>query len=128
MDADLAIFKACSDATRLRILFLLAERELCVCELVAVLEMAQGKISRHLAVLKQADLVNDRRDGTWIFYSLRAPDSNLKKRLHSYLVSEAGHQPQIVVDRNQVRQLAAAGQICTPHARHALQVTDCAEQ
>ena len=97
MDADLAIFKACSDATRLRILFLLAERELCVCELVAVLEMAQGKISRHLAVLKQADLVNDRRDGTWIFYSLRAPDSNLKKRLHSYLVSEAGHQPQIVL-------------------------------
>ena len=128
MEADLAIFKACSDATRLRILFLLSEGELCVCELVAALEMAQGKISRHLAVLKQAGLADDRRDGTWIFYSLRAPDSDLKRRLHSYLVSEADHQPQIVVDRNRVRQLAAAGQICTPHARHTLQVTDRAEQ
>ena len=52
MDKDLAVFKACSDATRLRILFLLTERELCVCEIMAVLDLPQGKVSRHLAVLK----------------------------------------------------------------------------
>ena len=46
---DLAVFKACSDETRLRLLFLLSERELCVCELVLILDMPQGKISRHLS-------------------------------------------------------------------------------
>ena len=67
MRDDLEVFKACADETRLRLLVLLAERELCVCELVDILEMPQGKISRHLAVLRRADLVADRRDGTWIY-------------------------------------------------------------
>jgi ArsR family transcriptional regulator len=57
MTEDLEIFRACADATRLRLLVLLSERELCVCDLVDVLEMPQGKISRHLAVLRRAGLV-----------------------------------------------------------------------
>ena len=81
MRDDLEVFKACADETRLRLLVLLAERELCVCELVDVLEMPQGKISRHLAVLRRAGLVADRRDGTWICYSLRRPETSLA-RLH----------------------------------------------
>jgi ArsR family transcriptional regulator len=65
------IFKALSDDTRLRVIKLLQERELCVCELMQVLEMSQPRISRHLSVLKNAGLVNDRREGKWIHYSLR---------------------------------------------------------
>ena len=76
MRTDLDIFKACSDETRLRILFLLSERELCVCELVAILDMPQGKISRHLATLKNASLVADRREGTWIYYALTEAESD----------------------------------------------------
>ena len=65
------IFKALSDDTRLRVVKLLQERELCVCELMQVLDMSQPRISRHLSVLKNAGLVNDRREGKWIHYSLR---------------------------------------------------------
>ena len=65
------IFKALSDDTRLRAIKLLQERELCVCELMQVLEMSQPRISRHLNVLKNAGLVEDRREGKWIHYSLR---------------------------------------------------------
>lgn len=65
------IFKALSDETRLRVLKLLQERELCVCELIQVLDMSQPRISRHLSVLKNAGLVDDRREGKWVYYSLR---------------------------------------------------------
>ena len=65
------IFKALSDDTRLRVIKLLQDRELCVCELMQVLDMSQPRISRHLSVLKNAGLVNDRREGKWIHYSLR---------------------------------------------------------
>lgn len=60
-----------SDASRRHLLALLrAEGELCVCELVAALNDIQPKISRHLAVLREAGWVNTRREGTWMFYSL----------------------------------------------------------
>jgi len=111
MEADLALFKACSDPTRLRILFLLATRELCVCEIVEVLEMPQGKISRHLALLKQAQLVRDRRDATWIYYSLATADSPLKKHLLSYLKKEASAVRE--KDNTRLQDLANNGQICT---------------
>jgi len=50
---------------------LLETGELCVCELMQVLDMSQPRISRHLGILKNAGLVNDRRQGKWVFYSLR---------------------------------------------------------
>src|SRR5512136_3045761 len=65
------ILKALSDDTRLRVIKLLQERELCVCELMQVLEMSQPRISRHMSVLKNAGLVEDRREGKWVHYSLR---------------------------------------------------------
>jgi ArsR family transcriptional regulator len=65
------LFDVLSDATRRHLLLLLAvERELCVCELVATLEEVQPKISRHLALLREAGWIKSRRDGIWIFYSL----------------------------------------------------------
>lgn len=64
-------FKLLADATRLRCLLLLRQQgELCVCELTAALDMSQPKISRHLALLRSAGLVVDRRDATWVYYRL----------------------------------------------------------
>ena len=65
-----ARFKAFADPTRLRILNLLHERELCVCHLVEVLRESQPKISQHLATLRSAELVTVRSDGTWRWYGL----------------------------------------------------------
>ncbi|GBE09783.1 transcriptional repressor SdpR [bacterium BMS3Abin12] len=62
-------FRALSDATRLRTLMLMQRRgELCVCELAHALKLSQPKISRHLAVLRETQMVSDRRDGLWVFY------------------------------------------------------------
>jgi DNA-binding transcriptional ArsR family regulator len=64
------IFKALSDETRLRILNLLYERELCVCDVMAVLGISQPNASRHLICLKRAGLAKDRREAQWSHYAL----------------------------------------------------------
>jgi len=64
------MFRAFSDRTRLRILHLLGGGELCVCDLVAVLDVPQPKASRHLAYLRRAGLVIARKEGLWSYYTL----------------------------------------------------------
>ena len=65
------IFQSLDDETRLRILALLLDAdELCVCYLVDVLKLPQSTVSRHLALLKNAGWLKDRRDGVWIHYSI----------------------------------------------------------
>lgn len=67
----LQLFKVLSDETRLNIVLLLREAgELCVCELVSTLEEPQPKVSRHLALLRDSQILSDRRDGKWIYYRL----------------------------------------------------------
>ncbi len=65
------IFQSLDDETRLRILALLLEEdELCVCDLVAVLQLPQSTVSRQLSLLKSAGWLKDRREGVWIFYAI----------------------------------------------------------
>ncbi len=70
----LNIFKALSEETRLRILKLLEHGELCVCHIVAALDMIQPKVSFHLNVLKEAGFLKDRKQGRWTYYSLDESD------------------------------------------------------
>lgn len=68
---DLAeLFKVFGDSTRIRILFVLFEAEVCVCDLAQALNMTQSAISHQLKILKQSKLVNSRREGKSVFYSL----------------------------------------------------------
>ena len=68
---DLAeLFKVFGDSTRIRILFVLFEAEVCVCDLAQVLNMTQSAISHQLRILKQSKLVKSRREGKSVFYSL----------------------------------------------------------
>lgn len=68
---DLAeLFKIFSDSTRIRILFILFEAEVCVCDLANMLRMTQSAVSHQLRILKQSKLVKNRREGKSIFYSL----------------------------------------------------------
>ncbi|KAF0196579.1 MAG: ArsR family transcriptional regulator [Bacillota bacterium] len=64
------IFKALGDETRTRVLYLLSYRELCVCDLAAVLEMSLPAVSHHLRLLKAMRLVRNRREGKMVYYSL----------------------------------------------------------
>lgn len=67
------LFRALADRTRLRLLNLIADREICVCYFVDILGLSQPKISRHLAYLRRAGIVAARRQGRWMHYHLVAP-------------------------------------------------------
>jgi ArsR family transcriptional regulator len=74
MEKTTSVFSALSDPIRLRSLALIVRHgELCVCELVAALDLPQPKVSRHLAVMREAGLLRDRRDAQWVLYAL-SPD------------------------------------------------------
>lgn len=64
------VFKALADSTRLRILGLLSIREMCVCEVMAALNLTQPTASHHLGILENAELVKDRKQGKWVFYGI----------------------------------------------------------
>ncbi len=66
-------FHALSEPLRVQVLDLLREQELCVCDLCEVLKVTQSKLSFHLKVLKEAQLVQARQEGRWIYYSLNLP-------------------------------------------------------
>lgn len=65
------LFKALADKTRLKILTLLDIREMCVCEIMVALDLTQPTASHHLGILEAVELVEDRREGKWVFYSLK---------------------------------------------------------
>jgi ArsR family transcriptional regulator len=67
------IFKALADEIRLRILSLLATREMCVCEIMVALDLTQPTASHHLGILENVGLVKDRKEGKWVFYRLSDP-------------------------------------------------------
>lgn len=67
------IYKALADETRLRLLLLLLEHgELCICDLMNALDLPQSTVSRHVAYMKNAGWLNDRRGGVWMYYSIRS--------------------------------------------------------
>jgi len=77
MENKVDIFKALSDSNRLRILSMLSVRDLCVCEINAVLNVSMSTISSHLKILRNAGLVTSKKDGRWIIYSLYKSDDTV---------------------------------------------------
>jgi ArsR family transcriptional regulator, arsenate/arsenite/antimonite-responsive transcriptional repressor len=87
-------FKALSDESRLKMLWLLLNhRELCVCDIMAVLEITQSKASRHLAALRHIGIATDRREGLWAYYSLRPAEDDLVKEHLKLLRKTLAKQP-----------------------------------
>ncbi len=70
MKEILKFFKTLSDPTRLRIILLLLRKDLCVCELTFILKMSQSRVSHQLRILRDAGLVEDKRDGKWMIYGI----------------------------------------------------------
>ena len=88
MKSIAAVFKALSDESRLRIISLLFfSGELCVCDIEAVMGCTQTKVSRHLAYLRRAGLVDDRRQGLWMIYSIARPRNEEQKKTLDFLAS-----------------------------------------
>ena len=66
----MAVLKALADESRVRTVVALRGRELCVCQIVELLRLAKSTVSKHMAILKQARVVDSRKDGRWIYYRL----------------------------------------------------------
>ncbi|MGI6344371.1 MAG: ArsR/SmtB family transcription factor [Bacillota bacterium] len=71
MEQTIEVLKAIAQPTRMRILLLLADHELCSCELVEMLGITQPAVSQQMNVLKRAGLVSERKEGTWVYYQLQ---------------------------------------------------------
>ena len=100
-------FRALGDETRLRIVALLSHGELCVCHFQEALGLSQPNISRHLAVLRAAGIVEDRRKGSWVYYRLLPQENEDRERhLRSLVRSFAG---QATLRRNVDRLVKACG-------------------
>lgn len=106
------MFRAFSDRTRLRILTLLKQGELCVGDLVAVLKVPQPKVSRHLAYLRRAGLVQARESGLWNFYSLAPAASAFHKKMLECLGACFGDVPEIAKDASKAQDLRKSGGCC----------------
>jgi ArsR family transcriptional regulator len=101
------IFKAISDPTRLRLLALLRDEELSVAELQEILDMAQSRISSQLAILRQAELVRDRRDGKKAFYSLNPDLAKKQADLVESAVKAVDGLSELAVDRDNLTRILA---------------------
>jgi ArsR family transcriptional regulator len=117
-DVDLeSFFRALADRTRLRLLNLMGDGEVCVCFLVEALKMSQPKISRHLAYLRRAGIVAARRDGKWMHYRLASQaDSRAAEILGAVragLAQDAGMQS----DRSRLVNLCCSPTVPAPLKR-----------
>ena len=103
------LFKAFADPTRLRLLGLLSGREVCVCDLMAVLRAPQSKISQHLAFLRSAGLVVFRQEGKWRHYALAKPIGGV----HARLVGCLGEIDDLKRDRAKLKKILRAKEKCS---------------
>lgn len=101
---SISFLKCLADSTRLRMLLLIQqESELCVCELVQALAFSQPKISRHLALLREAGVLNDRRQGQWIHYRL---NENLPEWAKNIIDNAAqGYQDMLAIDISRLAKM-----------------------
>jgi ArsR family transcriptional regulator len=110
-----ALFAALGDRTRLRLLNLMADGEVCVCFFVEVLGQPQPTISRHLAYLRKAGLVADRREGKWIHYRVVPPADLVVRAAFEGALGALRSDPALQRDR---RKLHSA--CCSPRAPDVL--------
>jgi len=106
------LFRLLADETRLRILILLSRGELCVCDIMSIIGATQSKTSRHLAYLRTAGLVHDRREGLWIHYSLTKPTGVLQQRMFEWLRHAENEVPQAIEDLRVLREIRRSGKTC----------------
>lgn len=107
-----AKFAAFSDPTRLRILHMLRDGEMCVGDIVTVLGLPQPTVSRHLAYLRRSGLVTNRKDGLWIFYGLATASSRAHEKMLECLEACFIDVPELKADRRRAERLRKRGGCC----------------
>lgn len=108
MRTTIAILKATADETRARILLALSFKELCVCQITALLDLAPSTVSKHLSILYGADLVNMRKCGKWVYYSLPGNDAPKSVReLLKWVLASSMESDEFRRDLKKLRKITA---------------------
>lgn len=115
------IMKALADESRLRIVHLLLQGQLCVCELEYVLQMSQTNVSRHLAKLKNAGIVQSFKQAQWINYKIAPVFLNEEALLVSYLQERLAQESSCQEDLKALERHQSEGQGCLAPSRKSLQ-------
>jgi ArsR family transcriptional regulator, arsenate/arsenite/antimonite-responsive transcriptional repressor len=104
-------FRALADRTRLRLLNLIGADEVCVCFFVEILKTNQPKISRHLAYLRRAGVVDARRDGPWMHYRIIQPADEAAAKVLQETMSWLANDPEMQRDRQRLVKICCAPQL-----------------
>jgi ArsR family transcriptional regulator len=104
-------FRALADRTRLRIINLIGDQEVCVCFFVEILKTNQPKVSRHLAYLRRAGIVSARREGIWMHYRLSTPNEEHAARVLQEVRDWLGKDPVMQQDKNRLNKICCAPQL-----------------
>ena len=105
------LFSALADRTRLRLINLIGDSEVCVCFLVEILKISQPKISRHLAYLRRARVVTARREGKWMHYRLTEPPDEHAARIFREVRTSLSEHPEFERDREKLERVCCAAQL-----------------
>jgi len=104
----LDITKALADGNRLRAMMALTAGELCVCQIIELLQLAPSTVSKHMAILRQARLVEGRKEGRWMYYRLPGRDASKAVRgAVAWLRRSLADSPQIALDRKRLKAILA---------------------
>jgi len=95
------VFKILSDETRLRIIILLAQQELCVCELSGILDVSQPKVSKNLSKLRDMNIVIDERKEKFVFYRLKTDNVVLVSTVKNIIENMDEYQ-QLIIDKSRL--------------------------
>ena len=106
MKKIMAITKAISDETRVRALMFLRNGELCVCQMIELLELAPSTVSKHLSILKNARLVDNRKIGRWIYYRVNDKGGPPEARAAlSWVIQSIEDTSQIKADAQRIKEI-----------------------
>jgi ArsR family transcriptional regulator len=116
-------FMALADKTRLRLLNLMRQDEICVCFFTEVLGESQPKISRHLAYLRNAGIVEARREGKWMHYSISEPKDENAGRVLDKVLAWLASQDDMQKDREKYQQVCCSPEMLVQIARTPMSFT-----
>ncbi|MBW1648909.1 MAG: metalloregulator ArsR/SmtB family transcription factor [Deltaproteobacteria bacterium] len=106
----MAVTKALSDETRVRLLAALQDGELCVCQLIELIGLAPSTVSKHLSILRSARLIEGRKNGRWMYYRLAGAQAPPAARSAlAWLIEALKDNPLILEDRRRLAQVMTAG-------------------
>ena len=111
------LFRALADRTRLRLLNLMGDDEVCVCFLVEALKLTQPKISRHLAYLRRAGIVAARREGKWMHYRLSMPLGAQARAIFEAVRAGLAEDKEMQLDRSRLVRLCCSPSVPAPLKR-----------